>query len=218
MTDKKVKKLVVALGGNALGNTAIEQLELVKKTAVPIVDLIEAGNEVVISHGNGPQVGIINLGMSTAYEAKAIKGEMPFPECGAMSQAYIGYHLQQAIGNELTKRGIKKPVSTIITQSIVDENDEAFKKPTKPVGAFYDKETSDKLAKERGWTMVEDAGRGYRRVVPSPKPIFIVEKDSIDFDKAFYASRYDKGEASYINCFCFWNDSSTGFINHFVNI
>lgn len=173
------KKLVIALGGNALGNTAIEQLELVKETAKPIVDLIEAGNEVVITHGNGPQVGIINLGMSTAFEAKAIKGEMPFPECGAMSQAYIGYHLQQAIGNEMEKRGIHKPVATIIEQSIVDENDEAFKKPTKPVGAFYDKETSERLAKEKGWTMIEDSGRGYRRIVPSPKPIDIVEKETI---------------------------------------
>ena len=173
------KKIVIALGGNALGNTALEQQELVKETAKPIVDLIEAGNEVIISHGNGPQVGIINLGMSTAYEAGAIKGEMPFPECGAMSQAYIGYHLQNAIGNELTKRGINKPVCTIITRSIVDEKDPAFQKPTKPIGAFYDKETSDKIAKEKGFTMIEDAGRGYRRVVPSPKPIDIIEKHSI---------------------------------------
>ena len=104
---------------------------------------------------------------------------MPFPECGAMSQAYIGYHLQNAIGNELTKRGINKPVCTIITRSIVDEKDPAFQKPTKPIGAFYDKETSDKIAKEKGFTMIEDAGRGYRRVVPSPKPIDIIEKHSI---------------------------------------
>lgn len=149
------KKIVIALGGNALGNTAYEQLELVEKTAKPIVDLIEAGNQVVIAHGNGPQVGMINLGMSTAAEAKAIKADMPFPECGAMSQGYIGYHLQNSIGNELNKRGIKKNVATIVTQVLVDENDEAFKKPTKPIGAFYDKETADRISKEKGYTMIE---------------------------------------------------------------
>ena len=173
------KKIVIALGGNALGDTALEQLELVKETAKPIVDLIEAGNEVIIAHGNGPQVGMINLAMSNSFEQKVIKGEMPFPECGAMSQGYIGYHLQNAICNELNARGIKKSVATIVTQSLVDGNDPAFKKPTKPIGAFYDKATADKIASEKGFTMVEDAGRGYRRVVPSPKPIDIVEKDVI---------------------------------------
>ena len=173
------KKIVIALGGNALGDTALEQLELVKETAKPIVDLIEAGNEVIIAHGNGPQVGMINLAMSNTFEQKVIKGEMPFPECGAMSQGYIGYHLQNAICNELNARGIKKSVATIVTQSLVDGNDPAFKKPTKPIGAFYDKATADKIASEKGFTMVEDAGRGYRRVVPSPKPIDIVEKDVI---------------------------------------
>ena len=98
------KRIVIALGGNALGNTAAQQLELVSLTAKPIVDLIAAGNEVIIAHGNGPQVGMINLGLSTAAEAGAIKSDMPFPECGAMSQGYIGYHLQNAIGNELTDR------------------------------------------------------------------------------------------------------------------
>ena len=173
------KKIVIALGGNALGDTALEQLELVKETAKPIVDLIEAENEVIIAHGNGPQVGMINLAMSNSFEQKVIKGEMPFPECGAMSQGYIGYHLQNAICNELNARGIKKSVATIVTQSLVDGNDPAFKKPTKPIGAFYDKATADKIASEKGFTMVEDAGRGYRRVVPSPKPIDIVEKDVI---------------------------------------
>ena len=173
------KKIVIALGGNALGNTAAEQLSLVSNTAKAIVDLIAEGNEVVIAHGNGPQVGMINLGLSTAAEAGAIKADMPFPECGAMSEGYIGYHLAQAIGNELHSRGMEKPVATVITQTIVSEDDPAFRNPTKPVGAFYDKETADRIAKEKGYTMVEDAGRGYRQVVPSPKPFDIVEKESI---------------------------------------
>jgi carbamate kinase len=175
-----MKKIVIALGGNALGDTALEQLSLVEETAKPIVDLIEDGNQVIIAHGNGPQVGMINLGMNFAFEEGKVKGEMPFPECGAMSQGYIGYHLQNAIGNELKKRGIKKDVACVITQVVVDENDEAFKKPTKPVGAFYDKDTADKMAAEKGWTFVEDAGRGYRRVVASPKPIDVAEKNIVN--------------------------------------
>ena len=170
------KRIVIALGGNALGNTAAEQLSLVNNTAKAIVDLIAEGNEVVIAHGNGPQVGMINLGLSTAAEAGAIKADMPFPECGAMSEGYIGYHLQQAIGNELSSRGMTKPVATIVTQTVVSENDPAFQKP---VGAFYDKATADRIAAEKGYTMVEDAGRGYRQVVPSPKPFDIVEAESI---------------------------------------
>ena len=173
------KRIVIALGGNALGNTPYEQLSLVTETAKPIVDLIAQGNEVVIAHGNGPQVGMINLGLSTAAEAGAIKADMPFPECGAMSEGYIGYHLQQAIGNELASRGMDKPVATIVTQTVVSRDDPAFQNPTKPVGAFYDKETADRIAAEKGYTMVEDAGRGYRQVVPSPKPFDIVEAESI---------------------------------------
>ncbi len=173
------KRIVIALGGNALGNTPYEQLSLVRETAKPIVDLIAQGNEVIIAHGNGPQVGMINLGMSTAAEAKAIKSDMPFPECGAMSQGYIGYHLQNAIGNELAARGIEKEVATVVTQVLVDENDPAFQKPSKPVGAFYDKETAERIAAEKGYTMVEDAGRGYRQVVPSPKPIDVIEKNTV---------------------------------------
>ena len=175
-----MSRIVIALGGNALGNTPYEQLELVTETAKPIVDLIEAGNEVIIAHGNGPQVGMINLAMSAAAEAGAVKSDMPFPECGAMSQGYIGYHLQNAIGNELVKRGINKPVATIVTQVLVDENDGAFQKPTKPIGAFYTKEQADEIAATKGFTMVEDAGRGYRRVVPSPKPVDVVEKDVVE--------------------------------------
>ena len=173
------KRIVIALGGNALGNTPAEQLALVRETAKPIVDLIAEGNEVVIAHGNGPQVGMINLGMSTAAEAGAIKSDMPFPECGAMSQGYIGYHLQNAIGNELAARGMHKDVATVVTQVLVSEDDPSFQKPTKPVGAFYDKETAERIAKEKGYTMVEDAGRGYRQVVPSPKPIDVIEKNTV---------------------------------------
>ena len=173
------KRIVIALGGNALGSTPYEQLALVTETAKPIVDLIAQGNEVIIAHGNGPQVGMINLGMGTAAEAKAIKSDMPFPECGAMSQGYIGYHLQNAIGNELASRSMNKDVATVVTQVLVDEADPAFQHPTKPVGAFYDKETADRIAAEKGYTMVEDAGRGYRQVVPSPKPIDVIEKNTV---------------------------------------
>ena len=174
-----MSRIVIALGGNALGNTPYEQLKLVTETAKPIVDLIEQGNEVVIAHGNGPQVGMINLGMATAAEAKTIKSDMPFPECGAMSQGYIGYHLQNAIGNELAARGMSKDVATVVTQVLVDENDPAFQNPTKPIGAFYDKETAERIAAEKGYTMVEDAGRGYRQVVPSPKPVDVIEKNMV---------------------------------------
>lgn len=173
------KRIVIALGGNALGNTAAEQLHLVTETASAIVDLIADGNEVVIAHGNGPQVGMINLGLSTAAESGAIKADMPFPECGAMSQGYIGYHLQQAIDNELSRRSLHKSVATVVTQVVVSPEDPAFRNPTKPVGAFYDKETAERIAAQRGYTMVEDAGRGYRQVVPSPKPVDIVEIDSV---------------------------------------
>ena len=173
------KRIVIALGGNALGSTPYEQLSLVTETAKPIVDLIAQGNEVVIAHGNGPQVGMINLGLATAAEAGAIKSDMPFPECGAMSQGYIGYHLQNAIGNELAERGMAKDVATVVTQVLVEESDPAFQHPTKPVGAFYDKETADRIAAEKGYTMVEDAGRGYRQVVPSPKPVDVIEKNTV---------------------------------------
>ena len=169
------KRIVIALGGNALGNTATEQLALVSNTAKAIVDLIAEGNEVVIAHGNGPQVGMINLGLSTAAEAGAIKADMPFPECGAMSEGYIGYHLQQAIQRELARRGIDKECASVVTQMVVSKDDPAFQKPTKPVGSFYSKEDADKIVAEKGYTFVEDAGRGWRRVVPSPLPTRIVE-------------------------------------------
>ena len=172
-------KIVIALGGNALGNTPEEQLKLITGTATSIVDLIEQGNDVVIAHGNGPQVGMINLGMSTAAEAGAIKAAMPFPECGAMSQGYIGYHLQNGIHNEMQKRGINKCVATVVTQVLVDEKDPAFQKPSKPIGPSPTKEPAEKIHEEKGYTMVEDAGRGYRQVVPSPKPVDVIEKEAV---------------------------------------
>ncbi|MBM7561877.1 carbamate kinase [Fusibacter tunisiensis] len=176
---KMKDKIVVALGGNALGNSPEEQLKLVKGTAKPIVDLIEAGHEVILAHGNGPQVGMINLAMSTAANSAAGTPEMPFPECGAMSQGYIGYHLQNAIREELLNRNMQVPVATVVTQVIVDRNDPAFQNPTKPIGAFYSKEEADRLVSEKGYSMVEDAGRGYRRVVASPKPIDVAEKETV---------------------------------------
>lgn len=177
---KMKDKIVVALGGNALGKNPEEQLQLVKHTAKPIVDLIVSGHEVILAHGNGPQVGMINLAMSTASQSEAKTPEMPFPECGAMSQGYIGYHLQNAIREELLNRGMAIPVATVITQVIVDKNDPAFTNPTKPIGAFYSKEEADQMVAEKGYVMVEDAGRGYRRVVASPMPIDVAEKETVE--------------------------------------
>lgn len=171
-------KIVIALGGNALGETPKEQLELVRKTAKPIVDLIAAGHKLIIAHGNGPQVGMINKAMEAANQSVKTP-EMPFAECGAMSQGYIGYHLQNALREELRNRKINKEVATIVTQVVVDAKDKAFKNPTKPIGQFVSKQESEKLAKEKGYLMVEDSGRGYRRVVPSPKPVDVVEKEVV---------------------------------------
>ncbi|MBR3293859.1 MAG: carbamate kinase [Oscillospiraceae bacterium] len=174
------ERIVVALGGNALGNSPEEQLELVRSTARPIVDLVEKGYEVIIGHGNGPQVGMINLAMEFSANKGGSTPFMPFPECGAMTQGYIGYHLQQAIQQELNARGIDKACATVVTQVVVDERDPGFQKPTKPVGSFYSKEESERIAQEKGFTFVEDAGRGYRRVVPSPIPQRIVEKRVVE--------------------------------------
>lgn len=173
------KKIVIALGGNALGNTCEEQLELVKSTAKALVKIVKDGNDIVISHGNGPQVGMINLAMDFAARGNAIKAAMPFAECGAMSQGYIGYHLSQAIDAELNKENIDRKCATIVTQVVVDENDKAFQNPSKPVGMFYTKEESESIEKQKNYQFVEDAGRGYRRVVPSPIPISIVELDIV---------------------------------------
>lgn len=171
-------KIVIALGGNALGNNPQEQLQLVKETAKPLVDLIEEGHQLVIAHGNGPQVGMINQAFDAANHAVNTP-EMPFAECGAMSQGYIGYHLQNAIRDELASRNIKKDVATIVTQVVVDQHDPAFKNPTKPIGSFYTLEEAQELERTKGYTMVEDAGRGYRRVIASPKPVDVVEKDVV---------------------------------------
>jgi len=171
-----MSRYVVSLGGNALGKTPEQQRELLKQVSTHIVELIKQGHEVVIAHGNGPQVGMINLAF---LESSSTPG-MPFPECGAMSQGYIGYHLQNAIGNELSRLGIKKSIASIVTQVIVDENDSAFSYPTKPIGDFYTHEQSIELEQSKGYTMVEDSGRGYRRVVPSPMPIDVKEKDIIN--------------------------------------
>lgn len=174
------KKIVIALGGNALGNNAKEQLELVKNTASSIVKLVKDGNDVIVAHGNGPQVGMINLAMEYSSNNGGNTPAMPFPECGAMSQGYIGYHLQQSIQKELKDNGLNKPCATVVTQVIVDENDDAFKNPTKPIGSFYSEEEAKKIMEETGYTFVEDAGRGYRRVVASPKPVDIVELDVVE--------------------------------------
>lgn len=172
-----MSKILIALGGNALGKSPSEQLELVKKVSSIIVSLVEMGNEIVITHGNGPQVGMINL----AFDNNNSLGfSMPFAECNAMSEGYIGYHLQQSITNELRKRSINKSCVSVITQVIVDKNDKAFLEPTKPIGNFYTKEESKRLSLENNYIYKEDAGRGYRRVVASPEPIDIVEKESIN--------------------------------------
>ena len=171
-------KVVVALGGNALGKSPEEQLKLVKNTASSLIGLIDAGNQVVISHGNGPQVGAINLGMNFAAE-NGKTAAFPFPECGAMSQGYIGYHLQQSLQNELHRRWMNKNVATVVTQIAVDPKDPAFQNPSKPVGDFYTKEQAEQIEKEKGYTFKEDAGRGYRQVVPSPLPQKIMELNSI---------------------------------------
>src|SRR5699024_9737857 len=167
------KKIVIALGGNALGNSPEEQLRLVQKTAKYIVDLADT-YDIVVTHGNGPQVGMINMAMEVSHE-EVNTPSVPFAECGAMSQGYIGYHLQQSIQEELVRRNMRRNCVTVLTQVVVDKKDPAFINPTKPIGSFYTKEEADKLYIERGYIFKEDAGRGYRRVVPSPEPKKIVE-------------------------------------------
>ena len=172
---KSMSRYVISLGGNALGNNAEEQKELLKQVAIPIVELIEKWNEVIIVHGNGPQVGMINLAFTNDNVP-----DMPFPECGAMSEGYIGYHIQNAIDNRLKELGIHRPVTTVVTQVEVDPNDPRFSNPTKPIGKFYSEVESKEIAAKTGYIFKEDAGRGYRRVVPSPLPIDVIEKESIN--------------------------------------
>lgn len=175
------EKIVVALGGNALQSgksepTAEAQLAVVRNTCERIADISEMGYEVAVVHGNGPQVGRILLASETA---KDVTPAMPFDVCGAMSQGYIGYHLQQALKYALNKRNRNIPVATIATQMVVEANDPGFKNPTKPIGPFYTEEEAKALQEEKGYTMKEDAGRGWRRVVASPIPRKIVEIESV---------------------------------------
>ena len=176
----KRKRIVVALGGNALGNTLPEQMIAVKSTAKALCDLIEEGHQVVVVHGNGPQVGMINNAMTALTHEDQAQPNTPLSVCVAMSQAYIGYDLQNALREELRKRGfMRTPVVTVVTQVRVDPEDPAFENPSKPIGKFLTKEEADFQAKAYGHVMKEDAGRGYRRVVASPKPVEIVEQDAI---------------------------------------
>ena len=173
------KSVVIALGGNALGNTPEEQLQLVENTAEHIIDMVADGVNVVVSHGNGPQVGMISNAFAEASAHDDSIPEMPFPECGAMSQGYIGYHLSQALLSELKKRSILRSTACIITQTVVYPEDPAFQHPTKPVGPFLTEEEAKKRAEETGAVYAEDAGRGWRMMVASPKPQRVVELDAI---------------------------------------
>lgn len=175
-----MKRIVIALGGNALGNTSDEQLERVRITAEAVVEIVKEGYEVIVCHGNGPQVGMINLAFEKGHEAGLVP-EMHLPECTAMSQGYIGYHLQQAIDQALVKNSINDTVViTMLTQVIVDPQDPAFQNPTKPIGGYYNEEEANRLMAETGQKYVEDSGRGYRRVVPSPQPVSIYERISLN--------------------------------------
>lgn len=173
------RQIVIALGGNALGSTPEEQINAVRAASKHIVDLVKDGNQIVIVHGNGPQVGAINLAFELGRKVDAKLPVMPFAECSAMSQGYIGYHLQNALQNLFVEHGMPNHVSTAITQTVVDLKDPAFQHPTKPVGPFYTKEEAEAIEKERGYKFVEDSGRGYRRVMPSPEPVDIKEKGTI---------------------------------------
>jgi carbamate kinase len=174
------KRIVIALGGNALGNNLPEQMKAVKITSRAIVDLIEDGHEVVICHGNGPQVGMIQNAMTELTRSDPEKYiPCPLSVCVAMSQGYIGYDLQNGLREEMLNRGIDRGAATVLTQVEVDPNDPAFRNPTKPIGAFMTEAEARALEKERDYNIVEDAGRGWRRVVASPKPVNIVEIDTI---------------------------------------
>ncbi|HDX8830789.1 MULTISPECIES: carbamate kinase [Klebsiella] len=172
------KKIVLALGGNALGDDLAGQMQAVRHTARTIVDFIALGHQVVVTHGNGPQVGMINQAFEAAAKTEAHTPMLPMSVCVALSQGYIGYDLQNAIREELLTRQLDIPVATLITQVEVDANDKAFLNPTKPIGSFFSKEEAEKLS-QNGYIMKEDAGRGYRRVVASPMPVDIIEKQTV---------------------------------------
>src|SRR5512140_3389666 len=182
MPEKKVA--VIAIGGNSLikdskHQSVEDQYEAAHETAIHIADMIEAGYEVVIGHGNGPQVGFILRRSEIAAKVEGMH-EIPLDVCGADSQGAIGYALQQNLQNELCRRGINKPVATVVTQVLVDQNDPAFKSPSKPIGGFMDEAEAKRRQSEMGWTVVEDAGRGWRRVVASPLPKEIVELETVE--------------------------------------
>lgn len=177
------KLAVIAIGGNSLikdekRKTVEDQYQAAKETTYHIADMIEQGWDVAIGHGNGPQVGFILRRSEIAAKVEGMH-EVPLDVCGADSQGAIGYALQQNLQNELYRRGIKKPVATIVTQVLVDKNDPAFKNPTKPIGSFMDEAEAKRRQAEMGWSVVEDAGRGWRRVVASPLPKEVVELDAV---------------------------------------
>lgn len=179
-----MSKIVIALGGNALqanpkDTSANSQLNTAKDTAKYLVDLVEEGHSIIVAHGNGPQVGQIVSTYEVSNSVDKANTIMPFPECGAMSQGYIGYHLQQAIKTELIKRNINKDVVTLITEVVVDEKDENFNSPSKPIGSFFTKEEAKRISDEKGYVFKEDSNRGWRRIVASPLPVRIVEENSI---------------------------------------
>lgn len=176
-----MKKIVIALGGNALQEagkpaTAESQLKVVEKTSEYIADIILSDYDVVLAHGNGPQVGRIVL--QNEY-ATSVTPAMPFDVCGAMSQGYIGYHMQQGLEKVLRHRGCNKRVATVVTQVVVDKFDPKFQNPSKPIGPFYTEEEAKAIADQKGYFMKEDSGRGWRRVVASPMPIEIMELDAV---------------------------------------
>ena len=173
------KRIVIALGGNARVNNPVEQIEAVGNTAHALLGLIEQGNEIIITHGNGPQVGMIQNAFAAYHKQEAKSDIMPLSVCVAMSQGYIGYDLQNVIGEELDRRGLGIHCATVLTQVAVNPADPAFQHPTKPIGAFMTEEEAKKLAAEKGIDVAEDAGRGWRQVVASPKPVEIVEIETV---------------------------------------
>ncbi|MCJ7560357.1 carbamate kinase [Candidatus Bathyarchaeota archaeon] len=175
------KTAVIAIGGNSLikdekHQTVPDQFEAARENCAPIASMVEQGWKIAITHGNGPQIGFILLRSELASH---VLHTVPLDSCGAETQGSIGYMLQQSLNNELKSRGINKQIATVVTQVVVKKNDPAFKNPTKPIGPFYEEDKAEKCEKVRGWSMVEDAGRGWRRVVPSPMPIRIIEQDVI---------------------------------------